>query len=76
MTFEETFRKYQWLIGELEHAAKLPDASVRVERVADLFHFYLTDVIENAQLAALVEAAIGKLSDGPPVQDCDRSLLG
>ncbi len=66
MTFEETFRKYQWLIGELEHAAKLPDASVRIERVADLFHYYLTDVIENAQLAALVEAAIGKLSAQDP----------
>lgn len=76
MTFDETAQNYQRLIGELEHTAKLPEASVRIERVADLFHFYLTDVIENAQLAALVEAAIGKLSDGPPVQDCDRSLLG
>ena len=65
MTFDETAQNYQRLIGELEQVIKLPEASVRIERVADLFHFYLTSVVENAQLATLVEAAIGKL----PAQD-------
>lgn len=65
MTFDETAQNYQRLIGELEQAAKLSEAPVRIERVADLFHYYLTDVIENTQLAALVKAASGKL----PAQD-------
>ena len=65
MTFDETAQNYQRLIGELEQVAKLPEASVRIERVADLFHFYLTSVVENAQLATLVEAASGNL----PAQD-------
>lgn len=65
MTFDETAQNYQRLIGELEQVAKLPEASVRIERVADLFHFYLTSVIENAQLATLVKAASGKM----PAQD-------
>ena len=69
MTFDETAQNYQRLIGELKQVAKIPEASVRIERVADLFHFYLTSVIENAQLAVLVEAAIGKL----PVQDSANS---
>mgnify|MGYP003494678297 FL=1 len=72
MTFDETAQNYQRLIGELEQVIKLPEASVRIERVADLFHFYLTDVIENAQLATLVEAAIGKLSSPDTVRgNCD-----
>ena len=65
MTFDETAQNYQRLIGELERVARLPEASVRIECVADLFHFYLTSVIENAQLATLVEAASGKM----PAQD-------
>ena len=65
MTFDETAQNYQRLIGELERVARFPEASVRIERVADLLHFYLTSVVENAQLATLVEAAIGKL----PAQD-------
>lgn len=65
MTFDETAQNYQRLIGELEQVAKLSEASVRIERIADLFHFYLTSVIENAQLATLVEAASGNL----PAQD-------
>ena len=62
MTFDETAQNYQRLIGELEQVAKLPEASVRIERVADLFHFYLTSVIENAQLATLVKAALSEIS--------------
>ncbi len=72
MTFDETAQNYQRLIGELERVAKFPEASVRIERIADLFHFYLTSVIENAQLATLVKAAIGKLSGPDTVRwDCD-----
>jgi 4-alpha-glucanotransferase len=61
MTFEETARNYDWLAEELEHIAKHPDPAVRLDRLAGLFHFYLTDVIENEQLASLVGKAIGSL---------------
>lgn len=72
MTFDETAQNYQRLIGELEQVINLPEASVRIERVADLFHFYLASVIENAQLATLVEAAIGKLPSPDTIRgNCD-----
>lgn len=60
-TFDETARAYRWVVGELEQIAQHPDPAARAERIADLFLFYLTDVIENNQLASLVEAAIGDL---------------
>lgn len=57
MTFEETARNYQWLLGELEAAAQMPDTAKRLERLADLFRFYASDVLENQQISAAVERA-------------------
>ena len=74
MTFEETSRNYHWLVGELEQIAKHSDPAVRLDRLAGLFHFYLTSVIENNQLASLVETAIGRL-EGPNAVGRGRNLV-